>query len=104
MTKPYTKYAFRAECQSDVAKFLTQMASTRQTLRHFEFRTETVYRDTSVEWVQKVSSELEVTFETQLGLETLRQLMMKEIPDGHVMLETLNYQKDYTGERYYDDH
>ncbi|CAK7994666.1 Hypothetical protein POVR1_LOCUS190 [uncultured virus] len=102
MIKPYTKYAFRAECQSDVAKFLTRISI--QPLRHFEFRTETVYRDTSVEWVQKVSSELEVTFETQLGLETLRQLMMKEIPNGHVMLETLNYQKDYTGERYYDDH
>ena len=45
--------------------------------------------------------DVDATFSSSENIEILRNSMW-EIPDGHVMAETLNYKDQYTGERYYD--
>ena len=42
--------------------------------------------------------DVEVSFSSSLELEDIRG-RLDEIPDGHVMKESLNLEKDYTGER-----
>ncbi|CAK7994671.1 Hypothetical protein POVR1_LOCUS195 [uncultured virus] len=91
MDQPYEKYAFRAECLPDVVAFLTQIKTPQGIPRCFTFEIEPPFPDA------------EVTFESRMSLIEIRELM-ETIPDSHVMIETLNYQKDYTGERYYDDY
>ena len=45
-------------------------------------------------------SECEFGIETNLTLEAIRKFM-KKVDDGHVMLESLNFADEYTGERWY---
>lgn len=43
----------------------------------------------------------EVEFTSELSIEAIRNIFQKVI-DGHVMIESLNYANQYTGERYYE--
>ena len=78
-------YRFRAECTGDVITFMS-----------------------SLRWlpIKKFSMDVseppdvEVSLVTTLTLETLREILSK-IEDGHVMLESLDYEDGYTGDRYY---
>lgn len=45
--------------------------------------------------------DVEATFKSKLDLEALRDII-RQIPDGHVMLQTLAPADQYTGERDYD--
>jgi len=46
--------------------------------------------------------DVDVTFESDMDIDTIRDYI-KEVEDGHVMLESLNEAHLYTGDRYYDD-
>jgi hypothetical protein len=47
--------------------------------------------------------DVDVEFESISTLPELRTLL-KSITDGHVMVETINIAKDYTGDRYYNEY
>ena len=80
-----SEYKFRSECRADVDEFLELFQD--QIIDYNVTRTE--------------FSDCEVEFSSKLHIDCLR-LGMYDIPDGHVMLESLNYASEYTGERYYD--
>jgi len=42
-----------------------------------------------------------ILFQTRCPIEDLREMWYEKHKDLHVMIETLNYAKDYTGERYF---
>lgn len=81
-------YMFRAECISDV----------------YEFRK--LFKDQiiSINTTQDpMFPDVDVEFTSEASLHEIRRCMEK-ITDGHVMLETVNFASEYTGERYYDDY
>ena len=81
-----TKYKFRSECLSDILLFL----------------------GTALDKVRLVSIEIAAadeflpdctcTIAARTDLETIREIL-GIVPDGHVMVETLAYEQDYTGIR-----
>ncbi|MBW4448616.1 MAG: protein kinase [Spirirestis rafaelensis WJT71-NPBG6] len=78
-------YKFRSECEHDID-------SLRQLLGKDVVRiskTIALFPDTEVEIV------------TTLGLEDLRD-KMRQVEDGHVMVQTLSHKADYTGDRNFD--
>jgi len=81
-------YKLRAECEHDVNEF-------RRILRYdFYSLTKTIHPylpDTIVE------------IATSLALQELQDII-RQIPDGHVMLQTIALKENYTGERDYDLH
>lgn len=46
--------------------------------------------------------DVEVEMESSLSLQEIKN-KMREVQDGHVMVETVCHASDYTGERDYDD-
>ena len=42
-----------------------------------------------------------ILFQTRCPIEDLREMWDEKNKDLHVMIQTLNYVKDYTGERYF---
>ena len=81
-----TKYKMRAECSSDLGRFLMNVTV-------FSFTADGL----TIEGL--AVPDMEATFTSNLSLSQLRSEIAK-IEDGHVMLESLNYAEEYTGERY----
>ena len=77
------KYKFRAECISDVYAF-----AEAATITKLDIRTDPHIPD------------VEVYISSDLSLSQLREIA-SEVPDGHVMVQSINTKKLYTGERYY---
>ncbi len=75
-----TSYKMRAECQADLGRFLMVVA-----VRSFTT-------------TASLLPDMDAEFTSPLSLDEIRKLMA-EIEDGHVMLETVNYKDQYTGER-----
>lgn len=84
-----TEYAFRAEVISDVLKLL----KLPEVLRSVTY--------IKIEKEDQILPDVEVKLVSTLSLEELRK-QMREVEDGHVMVQTLNYKNEYTGERDYD--
>lgn len=80
-------YKFRAECSVDIDLFVEKFKSHIITI---DRKSDPDFPDEDVE------------FSSLKSLDEVRQVM-KEIEDGHVMLESLNYADEYTGDRYYDE-
>ncbi|MDF5738654.1 MULTISPECIES: protein kinase domain-containing protein [unclassified Nostoc] len=78
-------YKFRSECEHDVDSLRQLLGKDAVSIS----KTIRMFPDTEVEIV------------TNLGLEALRD-KMREVEDGHVMVQTLSHKADYTGERNYD--
>jgi hypothetical protein len=83
---PNRVYRFRAECQADVDE-LRRLLSTK------------------IDRITIVNSppfpDVEVEVEVDLSLEELRDTM-RRVVDGHVMVQTVARNSEYTGERDYD--
>jgi hypothetical protein len=88
-----TKYKMRAEAQGDVEVWLANGA--RQQITALVITPATL--DMPIPDV-----DVDVVFYSALSLDELRETLRK-VPDGHVMLESLNTADQYTGERYYED-
>lgn len=80
MNVELTSYKMRAECQVDLGRFLMAVA-----VRSFTT-------------TASLLPDMDAEFTSPLGLDEIKKLLAK-IPDGHVMLETVNYKDQYTGER-----
>lgn len=78
---PMISYKLRAECTVDVSRFV-----------------EAVHPDTMTMKKHKLLPDCVVEFTSQLSLSEIINLM-SEIPDGHVMIETVATAQFYTGER-----
>lgn len=76
-----TSYKMRAECMEDFCRFLSRVHA-------ISFK------------VEKLGSFFDIvaTFTTNLSLDEIKQ-KISTIPDGHVMLETITFESEYTGER-----
>ncbi len=79
------QYKFRAECRADVAKMMGEAPFENLSIQSQHLQGMTL-------------PDVEVSFSSSLELEDIRG-RLDEIPDGHVMKESLNLEKDYTGER-----
>lgn len=80
-------YKFRAECSYDVDQFVELFGDQ---IINIERHSDPEFPDVDVE------------FSSLKDINEVRKIMEK-IEDGHVMLESLNYAHDYTGERYYEE-
>ena len=78
-------YKFRAETINDIVDLLNNGIS---------FSTITIKQDPEF-------PDVDVTVVSDLELEDFRE-ELRNVPDGHVMVQTLNYADQYTGERDYD--
>jgi len=76
-------YKLRAECLQDVVNFIEKIHFN---LFSFNIKKDEKYPDVDFE------------FETDLVLDEII-LNLKDIEDSHVMYQTVNLFKDYTGER-----
>lgn len=84
--KEKTKYAFRAECRLDVDNFV-KLSKVDQ-------------KDIEITPDDSGLPDCDVILYSEQTLDDIRTIM-EEIEDSHVMLESLNYEKDYTGDRWY---
>lgn len=75
------KYKLRAECLHDINVFLES-----RTVGCF-----TIVRPS-------ILPDVQFTFESDLALDDIKSIL-KTIPDGHVMVETVALEQNYTGER-----
>jgi len=83
------KYKFRAECELDFRNLLSL------------FYNEPEHHISAIKINGKAMPDIEVELMTPLPLNELRN-MMREVEDGHVMLQTVQPIERYTGERDYD--
>lgn len=74
-------YKMRAECFADIARFIEIENIETLTCKRFEGL-----------------PDVEATFSSTESLKDIRKLI-GSIPDGHVMLETICLEEDYTGIR-----
>ena len=79
-------YKFRAECQIDVIRFLNKHSNT--------FSKIIIIKD-------KRSNDCEVEIESSLKYSEIINIM-RQIPDSHIMIQTLNSKLKYTGIRNYE--
>lgn len=79
------RYKMRAECSADVGRFITQVPVNSLSTNHLSISGLKI-------------PDMEVIFSTALSLDEVR-LMIQGIEDGHVMLETVALESEYTGER-----
>ena len=84
--KTYKKYKLRAECSDDVMNFLNNIHSQ---LLSFKF----------LRW--KNYPDCELIFTTELELDEI-QMTLLDIDDAHVMAQTVQLYKNYTGKRNYE--
>jgi acetone carboxylase gamma subunit len=75
-----TEYKLRAEALVDVVRLLEQVPTTQYKI------------------ICDFQPDVELEFKSKESLEQIKNAM-KDIPDSHVMLETVALAKDYTGER-----
>lgn len=91
-TNPTYRFTFRAELITDVIKWLQLIVASKSALPITE------YQITSL---GEAHGEVQVTYSTAEArghVDTMRQ-----VEDGHVMTESLDYATNYTGERTHDD-
>lgn len=81
-------YMFRAECMHDVSALLTNMDAKGLAL--------SISIQNDPDW-----PDLDVTMKTNLTLDEVRA-EMRTVPDGHVMVQTLVPEGEFTGERNYE--
>ncbi len=84
-----TKYKLKAETTTDVARLLTKLVRAGGGIRRF-----------AVCAPKRMWIDIIVTFESTIDMKTLLSLIRK-IPDGHVMHETVAVVRKFTGERTY---
>lgn len=78
-------YKFRAESIVDVTRYFNMFPC-----QYFQ-----------VSPIPPIGSDCEVVIGTNKSLEEIRD-EMDHIPDGHVMIETLNHHDKYNGDRWFD--
>lgn len=83
----FKEYKMRAECSTDLGRFLCEISP-------LSFIANAVFFDGT--WFP----DMEATFTSNFTLDELRE-KMAQIEDGHTMLESLNLADKYTGERYF---
>jgi len=89
---PTFRFTFRAEIITDVIKWLQLVVASKSELPITE------YQITSL---GEAHGEVQVTYSTAEPRGHLE--IMRQVEDGHVMIESLDYATNYTGERTYDD-
>ena len=82
------KYKFRAECEQDVKNFISFIPNHLVS-----------YYDICVE--QLICPDVEGIIDIDMKLSDLR-FLINQIPDCHVIAQTINYINKYTGERNYN--
>lgn len=80
-----TKFKMRAECQTDLGKFLSEIPVN-------SFRAE------QITFKGVALPDMVAEFTSPWELDAIKDAMAK-IPDGHVMFETIAPFSEYTGER-----
>jgi|688.fasta_scaffold214478_1 hypothetical protein len=83
------KFKFRSECLHDLIVF-QEMLRKKATSR-FNF---------SYEMDAEGFPDCDAEISTDMSIEQLRDIL-RLVPDGHVMLGSMDYSKKYTGERYF---
>jgi len=95
----FQSFTFRYECMNDMINFLNTINENYKSYWIKEFNTNfSMDGKMRIDFYNPSS-----TFSTQpkvITLEILREIL-SQISDGHVMLQSVNYTKDYTGDRYY---
>ena len=94
-----TKYKFRAECEQDVIEFFSILNPCGVEVFEWEVKEIRIFPDAQSPEGHLVPDKW-VTFKTASSLDRLRSVV-RRVPDGHVMLESLNYENEYTGQRYF---
>lgn len=89
---PTFRFTFRAEIITDVIKWLQLIVASKSELPITE------YQITSL---GEAHGEVQVTYSTTEARGHLD--IMRQVEDGHVMAESLDYATNYTGERTYDE-
>ena len=89
---PTFRFTFRAEIITDVIKWLQLVVASQPELPLTE------YQITSL---GEAHGEVQVTYSTAEPRGHLA--LMRQVEDGHVMIESLDYATNYTGERTHDD-
>ena len=79
-------YKLRAECSNDVMKFIEKAHGH---MENFKMERDKQFPDVDFE------------FESKLNLDEII-LILRDIDDGHVMVQTVKPIKEYTGERNYE--
>lgn len=77
-------YKFRAECRYDVDRFLKLLSVNKIVISSNE----------------NGFPDVEVQIESDISLDQLRNIM-RNVANGHVMVQTINHASEYTGERNY---
>jgi hypothetical protein len=80
LERPVLTYKLRAECKLDIHRLFEQITACEYTVK-------TIF-----------CNDVEAEFATVLTLEEICSAL-RQVPDSHVMLETLAFKKDYTGQR-----
>ena len=80
-------YKFRSECPEDTDKFIEK----------FKHHIIVIDRKSDPDFPDE-----DIEFSSLKAIDEIRQVM-REIEDSHVMLQSLNFADEYTGDRYYDD-
>ena len=80
--KNYTKYKVRAECSSDIDKLIQEITDSKIVVMSRE--------------VKKPFPDEVLEFESDYSLLELQKLCL-EIPDGHVMRQTIAVAAEFTG-------
>lgn len=97
-TKEPTRYKFRAEFLGDVLAFFDKIIKTKQGLMNVHVNPD--YPNVSGGWSDDSNPIMDVvaSFGTFASKETLTRLL-DEIPDSHVMWQTIVEESEYTGIR-----
>jgi hypothetical protein len=82
------KFKLRSECYHDIDLFVRALVAR---LGQLKFTAEIADRPLPM-------FDMTLEFETKLGMNDIKEIL-KEVPDSHVMLETLALADEYTGER-----
>lgn len=90
-SKYSNEYKCRAECLTDVDRFLG--ACKRARVKVTDIRIKPIYIDNTT-----LIPDVEFTFSCLEDIKSLKHIL-STVPDGHVMHETLAKLEDYSGER-----
>ena len=86
------KYKLRSECYVDIANFVGRLVDECHASNYKErFETINIYPDPDY-------PDCDMDFSTTFTIDKVREIIAG-IPDAHVMLETVQYEENYTGDR-----
>jgi hypothetical protein len=88
------KYKFRAEAPIDVTRFLQMAKISGVQISNLKIEPQTITN----EGAKVPIPDVEVVFQSNSTLEALKKILA-QVPDGHVMYETIAEFSSYTGER-----